>query len=176
MKNIEYNIMLIGFMGAGKTTVSSKLSKDMQLPEVDMDKYIVKRENMTISDIFDKYGEDGFRNIETECLKEIMQETGKIVSCGGGTVLKDENVGYMKKNGVIILLTATPETTYERVKNSTDRPILNGNMNVEFIEELMNKRKNRYLEVADIVIATDNKSVTDISKEIQVKLVEFAKK
>lgn len=176
MENKEYNIMLIGFMGAGKTTVSSKLSKDMQLPEVDMDKYIVKRENMTISDIFDKCGEDGFRNIETECLKEIMQENGKIVSCGGGTVLKDENVGYMKENGVIVLLTATPETTYERVKNSTDRPILNGNMNVEFIEELMNKRKNRYLEVADIVIATDNKSVTDISKEIQVKIAEFAKK
>lgn len=82
----------------------------------------------------------------------------------------------MKENGVIVLLTATPQTIYERVRNSNDRPILNGNMNVEFIEQLMNKRKSRYLEVADIIIETDNKSIADISKEIQSKLVEFAKK
>ncbi|MDD6292932.1 MAG: type I 3-dehydroquinate dehydratase [Eubacteriales bacterium] len=176
MKNLDYNIMLIGFMGAGKTTVSTRLSKDMSLPEIDMDAYIVKSKNMKISEIFDKYGEEGFRTIETECLIEIMKNKGNIVSCGGGAVLKDENVEYMKENGVIVLLTATPQTIYERVKNSNDRPILNGNMNVEFIEQLMNKRKSRYLEVADIIIETDNKSIADISKEIQSKLVEFAKK
>lgn len=176
MKNLDYNIMLIGFMGAGKTTVSTRLSKDMSLPEIDMDAYIVKSKNMKISEIFDKYGEEGFRTIETECLIEIMKNKGNIVSCGGGAVLKDENVEYMKENGVIVLLTATPQTIYERVKNSNDRPILNGNMNVEFIEQLMNKRKSKYLEVADIIIETDNKSIADISKEIQSKLVEFAKK
>lgn len=176
MKNLDYNIMLIGFMGAGKTTVSTRLSKDMSLPEIDMDAYIVKSQNMKISEIFDKYGEEGFRTIETECLIEIMKNKGNIVSCGGGAVLKDENVEHMKENGVIVLLTATPQTIYERVRNSNDRPILNGNMNVEFIEQLMNKRKSRYLEVADIIIETDNKSIADISKEIQSKLVEFAKK
>ncbi len=176
MKNLDYNIMLIGFMGAGKTTVSTRLSKDMSLPEIDMDAYIVKSKNMKISEIFDKYGEEGFRTIETECLIEIMKNKGNIVSCGGGAVLKDENVEHMKENGVIVLLTAKPQTIYERVKNSNDRPILNGNMNIEFIEQLMNKRKSRYLEVADIIIETDNKSIADISKEIQSKLVEFAKK
>lgn len=73
MKNLDYNIMLIGFMGAGKTTVSTRLSKDMSLPEIDMDAYIVKSQNMKISEIFDKYGEEGFRTIETECLIEIMK-------------------------------------------------------------------------------------------------------
>ena len=93
-----------------------------------------------------------------------------IVSCGGGVVVKDENVEHMKNGGVIVLLTATPETIYERVKNSTDRPILNGNMNIEFIESLMNKRKERYLSVADVIVSTDNKMVSDICKEIMDKI------
>lgn len=176
MNKLDYNIMLIGFMGAGKTTVSKKLSMDLKLPEIDMDSYIVEHEGRTITQIFDEEGEDGFRKIETECIKEIQKKKGRIVSCGGGAVLKDENVKIMKESGIIVLLTATPETIYNRVKNNNDRPILNGNMNVEFIEQLMNKRKDRYLQVADVVIATDDKAVSDISKEIQAKLSEYTKK
>lgn len=176
MNITNYNIMLIGFMGAGKTTVSKRLSKELRLPEVDMDSYIVEHEGKKISQIFDEKGEEGFRQIETECIKEISKIKGQIVSCGGGAVLKDENVEIMKRSGLIVLLTASPETIYGRVKDSTDRPILNGNMNVEFIEQLMNKRKDRYLEVADVIISTDNKSVSVISKEIQAKLSEYDKK
>lgn len=176
MNEKDYNIMLIGFMGAGKTTVSKQLTIDLKMPEVDMDAYIFEHENMSIPEIFDKVKEEGFRKIETQCLKEIQSEKGKIVSCGGGAVLKDENVLIMKDGGIIVLLTAEPSTIYERVKGSNDRPILNGNMNVEFIEQLMNKRKNRYLQVADVIISTDNKSVKEISREISVKLSEFAKK
>lgn len=168
--------MLIGFMGVGKTTVSKVLSKELNMPEVDMDAYIVKREKMEISDMFETYGEQYFRKVETDCLIEIQKEKGRIVSCGGGVVVKDENIEYMKAGGVILLLTATPRTVYERVKDSTNRPILNGHMNVEYIEELMNKRKARYLEVADIVISTDNKNVREIVGEIKTKLSEFAKK
>lgn len=169
---MNYNIMLIGFMGAGKTTVSKQLSKDLNIVEVDMDAYIVEHEGKSIADIFSEIGEEGFRKIETECLKEIQRETGRIVSCGGGAVLKDENVDCMKQNGVIVLLTATPETIYNRVKDNNDRPILNGNMNIPYIEQLMNKRKDRYLEVADIIVSTDEKSVLEISKEIQSKLLK----
>lgn len=170
---MNYNIMLIGFMGVGKTTVSKKLSKKLGMPEVDMDAYIVAHENKAISDIFAESGEEYFRKIETECLVEIQMEKGKIVSCGGGAVLKDENVRFMKDGGVILLLTATPQTVYERVKNSTERPILNGNMNVEYISELMNKRKQRYLEVADLIIATDGKKVDEIVSEIEKELEHF---
>jgi len=160
------NILLIGFMGAGKTTVSKELSKMTNMKEIDMDAYIVKREGMEITEIFDRFGEEYFRKKETESLIEIMKENNCIVSCGGGVVVKDENVEYMKNGGKIVLLTATPETTLERVKNSTDRPILNGNMNVEFIAKLMEKRKERYLAVADIIVETDNKEVKDICREI----------
>ena len=173
---MDYNIMLIGFMGTGKTTVSKRLSEDLHIAEVDMDAYIVEHEQKSIADIFAEVNEEGFRMIETQCLIEIQKETGRIVSCGGGAVLKDENVEYMKKDGVIVLLTATPETVYNRVKDNNDRPILNGNMNIPYIEQLMNKRKDRYLEVADIIVETDNKSVEEIFRKIQSKLDRFAKK
>ncbi len=164
------NIMLIGFMGAGKTTVSRELSRITGRKELDMDAYIVEKEGMAITDMFAQFGEDYFRAKETASLIEIMKMDDLIVSCGGGVVVKDENVEYMKDGGVVVLLTATPETTLERVKNSTDRPILNGNMNVEFIEQLMNKRKDRYLEVADVIVATDDKSVQEICAEIMEKI------
>lgn len=164
------NIMLIGFMGAGKTTVSRELSRMTGKEELDMDAYIVEKEGMSIADMFEKYGEEYFRKKETESLIEIMEKKGLIVSCGGGVVVKDENVEHMKKDGVIVLLTATPETTLSRVKDSTDRPILNGNMNIEFITNLMNKRKDRYLSVADVIVVTDNKMVSEICKEIMDKI------
>lgn len=167
---MENNILLIGFMGAGKTTVSRELTKLTGMEEIDMDAYIVEKEGMSINDMFAQHGEEYFRKKETECLIEIMQSKNRIVSCGGGVVVKDENVEHMKAGGTIVLLTATPETTLERVKNSTDRPILNGNMNVEFITELMNKRKDRYLAVADVIVATDNKSVSEICAEIMDKI------
>ena len=80
--------------------------------------------------------------------------------------MRDENAALMKQCGKIVLLTATPETIYERVKDSTDRPILNGNMNVDYIRELMEKRKDRYLAVADVIVATDQKSAEEITREI----------
>ncbi len=172
---MDYNIMLIGFMGTGKSTVSKAISLMMKIEETDMDTYIVERAGMSINDIFSKYGEERFRDIEAECVKEICSESGKIVSCGGGAVLRDENVECMKKNGLIVLLTAEAGTVYDRVKNSTDRPVLNGNMNVEYIAQLMEKRKDRYHEVADIIIATDDKTPEDIASEILVEIQKYKK-
>ena len=92
-----------------------------------------------------------------------MQERkNTIVSCGGGAALRAENVKEMKKNGRVVLLTAHPETILERVKDSEDRPLLNGNKNVEFIDNLMESRREKYEAAADIVVHTDKKDINTI--------------
>ena len=90
--------------------------------------------------------------------------------------MREENVVEMKKNGRVVLLTASPETVYERVKDSNDRPLLNGNNNVEFIAELMEKRREKYEAAADIVIQTDNKTILEICEELISKLTELDEK
>ena len=107
-----------------------------------MDAYIVEKTGCSINEIFEKQGEQFFRNMETESLKEILNKTGLILSCGGGTVLRTENVDLMKQNGKIVLLTAEPQTIYERVKNNNERPLLNQNMSIEYIAEFLEKRKS----------------------------------
>lgn len=160
------NIILIGFMGAGKTTVSGYLSKILGMERIEIDDLIAAKEGMCIANIFKKYGEEYFRNCESNTLKELQKKNNLVVSCGGGIVLRDENIINMKKLGSVVLLTATPETTYERVKDSSERPILNNNMNIEFISGLMEKRRERYLKAADIIISTDNKTIEQICEEI----------
>lgn len=169
----DYNIFLIGFMGAGKSTVARELKDKLEMARVEMDQVIVERQGMTIAEMFDEYGEAYFRNLESNLLIELQKRKQTIVSCGGGVVVREDNTDHMKKNGRVVLLTAKPETVYERVKNSKDRPILNGNMNVEFIRGLMDKRKARYEAVADVVVTTDGKNVTEICEEIISKLIKL---
>ncbi len=160
------NIYLIGFMGAGKSTIAQELAKKTGAKRIEMDQLIEEQQGMAITEIFEKYGEEHFRDLETELLKSFLHEENLVVSCGGGSVLRDENTALMKENGRIIWLTASPETIFERVKDSQNRPILNGNMNVEFIRGLMEKRRERYETVADVLVATDGKSKEDICGEI----------
>lgn len=150
------NIALIGFMGTGKTTISQALSRITGFEEVDVDKYIVDNAGMEISDIFEKYGEQYFRDLETKALQEVQDRKGQIISCGGGAVLRDENAEILKQGSVIVLLTATPETIFDRVKNHTHRPILNNDMSLEHVKELMDKREPRYQSVADIKVNVDD--------------------
>ena len=172
-KLFDYNIVLIGFMGAGKTTISDYLSTMFDMDIVEMDQVIAEREEMSIPDIFATYGEEYFRNLETNLLKELQEGENCIISCGGGVAMREQNVVEMKKNGRVVLLTASPETIYERVKDSNDRPILNGNKNVPFITDMMEKRREKYEAAADVVIQTDNKSILEISEELISKLTEL---
>ena len=163
---LNYNIVLIGFMGTGKSTISAYLNKCFDMETVDMDQVISEREKMSISKIFETYGEEYFRNAETNLLKELQSRKNVVISCGGGTPLREENVKEMKKNGKVVLLTAKPGTIFERVKDNHDRPLLENNKSVEFIEELMLKRKDKYIAAADIIIETDNKSKQEICDEL----------
>ena len=154
-KLFDYNIVLIGFMGAGKSTISDYLSTMFAMEVVEMDQLIAEREGMSISDIFETYGEEYFRNMETNLLIEMQEKKNVIISCGGGVAMRERNVAEMKKNGRVVLLTAHPQTILDRVKDSDDRPLLNGHKNVEYIEQLMEARREKYEAAADIVVDTD---------------------
>lgn len=169
-KLFDYNIVLIGFMGAGKSTISDFLRTVFAMEVVEMDQIIAEREGMSISDIFETYGEEYFRNLETELLIEMQSKTNVVISCGGGVPMRERNVAEMKKNGRVVLLTAKPETILNRVKDNHDRPLLEGNKNVNFIGELMEKRREKYQAAADIVIETDGKDKLEICEELVQRL------
>ena len=168
----NYNIFLIGFMGAGKSTISDYLKNALAMDVVEMDQCIVERQGMSISDIFETYGEEYFRELETNLLIEMQSRSNVVVSCGGGVPMRERNVAEMKKNGRVVLLTAKPETILERVKDNHDRPLLENNKNVSFIADLLEKRRAKYEAAADIVIQTDGKSELEICEELIHRLRE----
>ena len=158
-KLFHYNLVLIGFMGVGKTTMSDYFNTMFAMDVIEMDQIIARREGMSIPDIFEIHGEEYFRNCETELLIEMQSRKNVVISCGG-----------MKKNGRVILLTAEPETILERVRDDHSRPLLENNKNVSFIRELMEKRREKYEAAADIIIRTDGRSIQEIGEEIIVQL------
>ena len=160
------NVFLIGFMGSGKSTIARLLSEEMENELIEMDETIETEAGCSINQIFEMYGEAYFRDLETALVARIADKGGCVVSCGGGAVLRPENVENMRKNGTIVYLSATPETIYKRVRHSTNRPLLNGNMNVEHITQLMEKRLSIYESAADVVIDVNDKEKVNIVKEI----------
>lgn len=175
-KLFNYNIVLIGFMGAGKSTISEFLKTAFAMDVIEMDQIIAEREGMSISDIFEVYGEQYFRNLETNLLIEMQSRTNVVISCGGGTPMRECNVAEMKKNGRVVLLTAKPETILDRVKDSHDRPLIENNKTVSFIAELMEKRREKYEAAADIVIETDGKDELQICEELIHRLRQMDNK
>ena len=168
-KLFDYNIVLIGFMGAGKSTISAFLRDALAMDVVEMDQVIAEQQGMSISEIFETYGEEYFRNLETQLLIDMQSKQNVIISCGG-VAMRERNVAEMKKNGKVVLLKADPQTILDRVKDSDERPLLNGHKNVEYIADLMEARRAKYEAAADIVVQTDGKSALEICEEMIHKL------
>lgn len=165
-RDLPCHLFLIGFMGCGKSSVSQRLKRKLSADRVEMDQAIAEREGMPITEIFARHGEDYFRDLETDFIRELKECPPSIVSCGGGAVIRPENVSMMKEMGKVVLLTASPESIYERVKRGKDRPILNGNMNIPYIRNLMEARRACYEDAADITISTDGKHLGQVCYEI----------
>lgn len=156
-------------MGTGKTAVGKELSRLLDMKLIDVDTEIEKSENMSINEIFGRFGEQRFREIETETIKMLSRNSNVIISTGGGAVLRQENMDALRKNGIIICLTATAETILERTDNNSDRPLLKVQDPLEKINELLRFRKP-YYEKADVVIDTEGKNPLQISEEIVEKI------
>ena len=163
---MKENIFLIGFMGAGKSTVARAMKNHYGMRLIEMDEQIEYQEKMSVPKIFEVHGEPYFRKLETDLLEGLSSQENTVVSCGGGVPMRACNVEAMRKSGKVIYLRTSPQQIYERVKTSHNRPLLEGNMNVEYISKLLSQRLPKYLEAADAVVSTDGKRVEDICKEI----------
>ncbi len=160
------NIALIGFMGTGKTSVGAMLKDLMAMDSVECDDRIVEKAGMSINEIFEKYGEEYFRDLESEALESCENLRQTVISCGGGAVLRRRNVDSLKKHSRIVLLTASPQTILDRIGDSDDRPKLRGKKNVKAIAEMMAERELYYRDAADVVVDTDGKTVLEVCEEI----------
>lgn len=162
------NVILIGFMGCGKTTVGLRLSYRLRQPVIDTDKEIEKEEKRTISDIFATDGEGYFRDRETDCLKKLIESANnQIISVGGGLPMREENRKLLQELGQVFYLRAKGETIYERLKDDTTRPLLQGNDPLTKIRTLLEERDPYYRAAADVVITVDGKSFQQILDEIE---------
>lgn len=161
------NVILIGFMGSGKTTMGIRLSYKLQIPVEDTDKIIESMEGMKTSEIFAVKGEAYFRKKETQLLESISASSSKkIYSLGGGTPMLPQNQGLLCKCGRVIYLRAKPETIYERLKNDKTRPLLQCDDPKERIRTLIEARDPVYMRCADYVAEVDDKEQNEILQDI----------
>ena len=174
MKNlygIMQNIILIGFMGSGKTTVGKILAERLGIELIDTDKWIEQKQKISIKDIFAIHGEDYFRLLETELLKALCDtDEMKIIATGGGMPLREENQLLLQKMGNIVYLKADAETIYKRIRNDKNRPLLQTPDPKLKITELLSERTPIYEKIAEITIDTNNKTLNQVVDEILVDL------
>lgn len=162
------NIVLIGFMGAGKSTVGRKLAGAFDMKFLDADALIEKKYKMKISAIFAEQGEEAFRKAETDLCRQLLKhENGFVLATGGGMPLRKENAELLKQIGKVVFLYTKPDEILRRVKNDTSRPLLSGPDREEKVNALFEERLPKYLEAADYVLETEGKSFYAMIVEIQ---------
>lgn len=159
------NIVLFGFMGAGKSSVGKMLAERLNISFIEMDEIIENENKMTISDIFEEYGEAHFRELEKDLVKRISKDNSCVISTGGGVVLDEENVKLLGKNGILISLMAREKVIYERIKNETQRPLLKTENILQKIKEMLDYRRPFY-EKAGHCIDTSDRSKEEVVEEI----------
>jgi shikimate kinase len=164
-------IIITGFMGTGKSFVGKMLAEKLGYVFKDMDEIIVKENGMTISEIFDKFGEAFFRSLEMEVLERELIGERMVISTGGGAVIAAENRKIMRREGLVVNITATPEAIFERLMYDNNRPLLMGVDRISLIKKILAERDAYYAD-ADIQIDTTGKNVDDVVREIidEIKL------
>lgn len=167
----QNNLVLIGFMGAGKTSVGKELAELLGCSLYDTDQETERQAGLTISEIFHLQGEECFRRMETDTLRELLKKTGQdgeytVISAGGGLALKEENQKLLEENAVCIYLKTSPEQVLLRLQGDTTRPLLQGGNVREKVEGLLSARGPVYEKTADITINTDGRMPGEIAQEI----------
>ena len=160
-------VFFVGFMGAGKTSVARRLARTCGIASVDMDTYLERREGKRVKEIFAESGEDGFRAVETDVLRELAGKDPLLVSCGGGVVKLGENRSILKERGFVVHLKVTADEAKSRISDTSTRPLF---QNLETARQTAEERGPLYAEVADVTIDTAGKNVAAIAREVQAAL------
>ncbi len=164
-------LILEGFMGSGKSTYGRVLSKEFLLPFLDTDKEIERKEGLSISGIFEKKGEEYFRDLETDYLRELSTSDickDGVISLGGGMPVREENRVLMKKSGIVVYIRGSRELLKERLRGRSERrPLLKGEDIDEKVDSLMEKREKLYLQAADTIVDIDGKEIYEVVNELK---------
>ena len=167
-----FNIVLIGFMGSGKTSVGEQLSQLLEMNYVDTDNLIEDKTGITINEIFEIHGEDYFRKLEMEAIVDLEGYKNTIISCGGGVVLNADNIKSLKQDGTIVWLKASPAEIYNRISHDKTRPLLKDSFTVDHLDKVLNSRLIQYENSMDIEIETDGKDLESICNKIIDKILD----
>ena len=159
------NIVLTGLMGSGKTTVGKILADRLGYTFVDTDDIIEQKEGISINNIFKTKGEKYFRSLENEVCRELSNRKNLVISTGGGIVLNKENIYFLRNNGVVVNLTAAPEKLRDRLKHTSNRPLLKNGDILNMLKNLLKERKE-YYKNADFFIDTDFLSPEKVADKI----------
>lgn len=161
------NIVLIGYRGTGKSTVGKILAERLGRELLSTDAEIIRRARLPVPDIVQRFGWDHFRDLESEVCRDLAGKDGLIIDTGGGAILRQQNVDSLKKNGVLIWLTADVPTIVERIGGDTQRPSLTGAKSfTEEVEEVLRERQPKYKSAANHIIETDGRSVAEVVEAI----------
>ncbi len=163
------NIVIVGFMGTGKTVVAKALAEKLGRGFLELDAIIEKNEGMSIKEIFEKKGEPYFRGLEKDVVKQASQGQGIVISAGGGAIMDEENFKNLKKNSIIVCLEASSDTIMQRTKGNVCRPILNVPDPKKKIEELL-KQRSPYYKKADHCVSTDNLTIEQVVEKVTLHL------
>ena len=168
MNNSKNHIFIIGMMGSGKSSIAPLLSSKMNIPYIDTDKDLVEIMDAEIKEIFTSLTKEKFYHLESTYFLEHIKGKQHIYATGGGIILNDANQKVLKTKGTTILLEASKDSLYNRLilDKTTNRPLLNNNINNEILNKIWIERKNMYRNCAHIIINTDNKSIDLITNEI----------
>lgn len=162
------NIILVGYMGCGKTTVGKRIAEATKYTFADTDEMIVAQQGRSISDIFAQDGESVFRDMETALLVKMLTEKNDtcVISTGGGMPVREENRKLLRQLGTVVYLRVKPETVYERIKGDTMRPLLQCENPMERIQEMIKSRNPAYEAAAELVIDVDNLTQREVAEQI----------
>ena len=163
------NIILTGFMGTGKTSVGKCLAKELNLKFIDTDDLIEKEAGIYINEIFTKFGETYFRQLESKVINEVSSGANMIIATGGGAVVNPLNLLALKKNGILICLTASIDVILSRVGSGDERPLISEDDKKGAISNLLKVREPFYKK-ADFIVDTTTKTVGEVIKEIKEKI------